>query len=73
VLIHLGPDAALVKAEALAAALCTERVLHEGVAHFVSAAFGVTHLLAGDTAEKALARADEAMYADKALHRRAQA
>jgi diguanylate cyclase (GGDEF)-like protein len=72
-LTHIGPEAALVKAEALAAALCTEKVLHDGVPHYVSAAFGVTHLAAGDTAERALARADEAMYADKALHRRAQA
>ena len=60
------------KAEALAAALCTEKVLHEGEAHYVSAAFGVAHMTAADTAERALARADEAMYADKALHRRAQ-
>jgi diguanylate cyclase (GGDEF)-like protein len=73
VLTHLGAEAAQVKAEALAAALCTEKVLHDGAAHFVSAAFGVAHVGAGDTAEQALARADEAMYADKALHRRAQA
>ncbi len=73
VLTHLGPEAAVQKAEALAAALCTEKVLHEGTPHYVSAAFGVTHMSATDTAEKALARADEAMYADKALHRRAQA
>jgi len=73
VLTHLGAEAAAGKAEALAAALCTERVLHEGEAHYVSAAYGVTRLSADDTSEKALARADEAMYADKALHRRAQA
>lgn len=73
VLTHIGAEAATVKAEALAAALCTERVLHEGEAHYVSAAYGITHVSADDTAEKALARADEAMYADKALHRRAQA
>jgi diguanylate cyclase (GGDEF)-like protein len=73
VLTHIGGEAAQVKAEALAAALCTERVLHEGEAHYVSAAFGVAHMNANDTAERALARADEAMYADKALHRRAAA
>jgi len=73
VLTHIGAEAAQVKAEALAAALCTEKVLHDGEAHHVSAAFGIAHFVVGDTAEKALARADEAMYADKALHRRAQA
>lgn len=73
VLTHTGAEAAELKAEALAAALCTEKVLHEGQAHYVSAAYGITHICAEDTAEKALARADEAMYADKALHRRAQA
>jgi diguanylate cyclase (GGDEF)-like protein len=73
VLTHVGPDAARVKAEALAAALCTEKVLHNGEAHYVSAAYGITNFSQGDTAEGVLARADEAMYADKALHRRAMA
>lgn len=73
VLSHLGSEAAKVKAEALAAAICTERVLHDGEAHYVSAAIGIAHFRPGDTAEGVLARADEAMYADKALHRRAQA
>ncbi len=73
VLTHIDPEAARVKAEALAAALRTEKVLHEGKPHYVSAAFGVTHIAADDTVEQALARADEAMYVDKALHRRAQA
>jgi diguanylate cyclase (GGDEF)-like protein len=73
VLTHVGADAARLKAETLAAALCTEKVLHEGIPLYVSAAYGVAPMAAGDTAEKALAKADEAMYADKALHRRAQA
>ena len=73
VLTHIDRQAAQGKAEALAAALRTEKVLHEGEAHYVTAAFGVTHITAQDTVELALARADEAMYADKALHRRAQA
>lgn len=72
-LTHIGPDAAAAKAETLVAALATERVLHEGVPHFVSAAYGVAHIDLDDTAESALARADEAMYADKALYRRAAA
>lgn len=73
VLTHVGAEAATHKAEALAAALATERVLHDGQAHYVSAAYGIAHIGADDTAERALARADEAMYADKVLHRRAQA
>ena len=73
VLTHPDPEAAAAKAEALAATLCTEKVLFNGIPLYVSAAYGVTHIGVGDTAEKALARADEAMYADKALHRRAQA
>lgn len=73
VLTHLDQEAARQKAEALAAAIRTEKVLHDGTALYVSAAFGLAHMTASDTAEKALERADEAMYADKALHRRAQA
>ena len=72
ILTHTDPDAAAAKAEALAATLCTEKVLYNGIALYVSAAYGITRIGIGDTAEKALARADEAMYADKALHRRAQ-
>jgi diguanylate cyclase (GGDEF)-like protein len=73
VLTHVGPDAARVKAESLAAAICTEKVLHNGEAHYVTAAYGITNFSAGDTAEGVLSRADEAMYADKKLHRRALA
>jgi diguanylate cyclase (GGDEF)-like protein len=73
VLTHLAPEAARIKAEALAAAICTERVLVNGEAHSVSAAIGISHFVANQTAEQILARADEAMYADKALHRRARA
>src|SRR5262249_1801218 len=62
VLTHLGADAAKVKAEALAAAVCTERVLHNGVPLAISAAIGITHFRPNDTAEGVLARADEAMY-----------
>lgn len=72
ILTHTDPDAAAAKAEALAATLCTEKVLYNGIPLYVSAAYGITRIGVGDTAEKALARADEAMYADKALHRRAQ-
>lgn len=73
VLSHVNPDAARTKAEALAAAICTERVLVDGVALYPSAAIGVAPFTAGEGAEQTLARADERMYQDKALHRRAQA
>lgn len=73
VLTHVSPEAAKTKAEALAAAICTERVLHEGVPLYASAAIGVASFRPNEGAEQTLARADEGMYADKALHRRAQA
>jgi diguanylate cyclase (GGDEF)-like protein len=73
VLTHLNPEAARAKAETLAAAICTEKVLHDGAPLSVSAAFGLSHFNVSDSAEKLLAKADEAMYADKALHRRARA
>ncbi len=71
VLTHLAPNAAKQKAEALAAAIRTERILHAGEPLYVSAALGIAHFRPNDTAEGVLARADEAMYADKRLHRRA--
>src|SRR5690349_17120292 len=57
VLTHLGAEAARLKAETLAAGLCTEKVLHEGIPLYVSAAYGVAPMAAGDTAEKGLAKA----------------
>lgn len=73
VLTHINAEAAAQKAETLAATLCTEKILHNGTSLYISAAYGISQLGLLDTAEKALARADEAMFADKALHRRAQA
>jgi diguanylate cyclase (GGDEF)-like protein len=73
VLTHVSPEAAKVKAEALAAAIRTERHLHEGLQLSVSASYGMTRIDGKDSAERLLARADEAMYADKALNRRARA
>jgi diguanylate cyclase (GGDEF)-like protein len=73
VLTHVSPAAAKTKAETLSAALRTERILWNGEPLDISAAVGINQLGGGQTAEQALARADEAMYADKALHRRALA
>jgi diguanylate cyclase (GGDEF)-like protein len=60
-LTHLDAEAAAAKAETLVAALATEKVLHEGVPHYVSAAYGIAHIHLEDR------RRAEAMYADKAL------
>jgi len=73
VLTHVSPEAAKAKAEVLAAAIRTERHLHEGLQLSVSASYGMTRIDGRDSAERLLARADEAMYADKALNRRARA
>ncbi len=73
VLSMVGEEAARHKAETLAAAIRTERVLFDGVPLQVSTAFGVASFSAFEGPEQLLARADEAMYADKALHRRARA
>ena len=71
VLTHLGSEAAAIKAETLAATICTERILHKGAPLYVSAAYGIAHLGLTDTAERALARADEAMYVQKKASRTA--
>jgi diguanylate cyclase (GGDEF)-like protein len=73
VLTYLDKDAARLKAETLSAAIRTEKVLHDGVALSVSASLGMAVMNGRDGAERVLAHADEAMYADKALHRRASA
>jgi len=73
ILTYLNAEAAKTKAETLAAAIRTEKVLHEGVVLCVNAAFGLAHFNTSDTAERLLAQADEAMYLDNALHRRARA
>lgn len=53
------------KAAKLQDAISAEPCLHEGLAHIVSASFGVHPIAKSDDAEAALARADEAMYANK--------
>ncbi len=73
VLTHVGPEAARQKAEALAAALRTERMHHDGVELSVATSFGVADIDGTEAAERVLALADEAMFADKALNRRARA
>lgn len=72
VLTHVPKTAAKLKAETLAAAIRTENVMHDGVRLSVSASIGVIPFNGKDSAEALLAKADEAMFADKALNRRAR-
>lgn len=72
VLTHVPKTAARLKAEALAAAIRTEKAMHDGERLGVSASIGVIPFNGKDSAETLLAKADEAMFADKAKNRRAR-
>jgi len=61
------------KAKSLAAAIQNSPCVHEGVSHKLSASIGVHSVARTEDAEAALARADEAMYANKKAVRRASA
>lgn len=58
------------KAKSLAAAIKNSPCVHEDVAHHLSASIGVHPVARTEDAESALARADEAMYANKKAVRR---
>jgi diguanylate cyclase (GGDEF)-like protein len=73
ILTHVSHKAALAKAAQLAIAMSDKALLPDGVTSAISTAFGVAEFSPGDTAERVLARADEAMYADKAQTRKARA
>ena len=64
-LSHATYDHALKKADALADAVQTQPAEWNGHAIPVSFAYGAFELKAGDNADAAIARADEAMYAQK--------
>jgi diguanylate cyclase (GGDEF)-like protein len=72
-LTHVSPEAARAKAEALGAALRTERLRLDGLELEIAASIGIANVEGSDTPEGLLARADEEMYADKARNRRARA
>jgi diguanylate cyclase (GGDEF)-like protein len=61
---------AQIKAASLAAGLAETPFLLEGVEHRIQASVGVYTFEKGDTPERVLARADEAMYAAKGARRR---
>lgn len=62
-------DEARAKARALRELLHAAPILHAGIAHRVRASFGVHPIAAFEDPELAIARADEAMYADKHARR----
>jgi len=70
-LSHANQEQALKKADALAEALRTQPARWNGQEITVSFAYGAFELKAGDNADIAMARADEAMYAQKKASRSA--
>jgi diguanylate cyclase (GGDEF)-like protein len=64
-LTHAGQDQALSKADALAEALRTTPLSWKGKDVPISFSYGAFELKPGDNADTAIARADEAMYAQK--------
>jgi diguanylate cyclase (GGDEF)-like protein len=70
-LSHAGQDQALKKADILAEALRTKPAVWNGKEITVSFAYGAFELKAGDNADIAMARADEAMYMQKKASRSA--
>ncbi len=70
-LAQSGAEEARRKALSLAELIAATPLLHEGLVHPLSASIGVHPLARSESAESALARADEAMYAHKRVTRRA--
>jgi diguanylate cyclase (GGDEF)-like protein len=70
-LSHTTPEQALKKADTLAAALDASPTIWNGRAIAVSFAYGAFDLKMGDNPDTALARADQAMYAQKKAQRSA--
>lgn len=69
ILNRLGAEEARAKAAALSDLINNSAILHAGVAHRVCASVGVHPIAAVEDPELAIARADEAMYADKHARR----
>lgn len=71
ILNRVGADEARAKAELLSDKINSSAILHAGMTHRVKASFGVHPIALVEDPETAIARADEAMYAEK-YARRAQ-
>lgn len=69
ILNRVGAEEARAKAAALNETLNDSPILHAGVIHHVRASFGVHAIAASEDPEAAIARADEAMYAEKYARR----
>lgn len=65
ILNRASAEEARAKADALSEKIHASPILHAGVAHRVGASFGVHAIVSVEDPEVAVARADEAMYAEK--------
>jgi diguanylate cyclase (GGDEF)-like protein len=65
ILNRLGPEEARAKAQLLNEKVNSSAIIHAGVAHRIAASVGVHPIASVEDPEVAIARADEAMYADK--------
>lgn len=65
ILNRLEPEGARAKARFLNEKVNTSAIIHAGVAHRIAASVGVHPIAVVEDPEVAIARADEAMYADK--------
>lgn len=72
ILVETAADEAVAKAAALEAMIASQPLIFEDQTHHLSASVGVHPIASLDSAETALARADEAMYAAKFAHRAAR-
>lgn len=69
ILNRVGPDEARAKAQILSEVVNNSAIIHAGVPHRVCASIGVHLISASEDPETAIARADEAMYAEKYARR----
>lgn len=65
ILNHVSGEEAATKALALVDAINNSAILHSGIAHHIHASIGIHPIAHVEDPEFAIARADEAMYADK--------
>jgi diguanylate cyclase (GGDEF)-like protein len=69
ILNRANPEEARAKARALSAQLNSSAIIHAGQAHRIAVSIGVHALAVAEDPEVAIARADEAMYAEKFARR----
>lgn len=69
ILNRVGAEEARAKAASLNEEINASAIIHAGVAHRIRASFGIHPIAVVEDPETAIARADEAMYADKHARR----